>query len=103
MSVLVWLSLLTLCVATYVAALKLSLMRFSRSVLEKRLTDRGQDELCTWLLAREADAKVAIPCHFWTFAEHNGDPGRFIEACKEEAPDVKVELMGQGGCYIYGK
>ena len=54
-------------------------------------------------LARDAEAKVAIPCHFWTFAEHNGDPGKFIEACRQITPEVKVELIVQGGCYVYGK
>jgi len=53
-------------------------------------------------LTRDAGARVAIPCHFWTFAEHNGDPGKFVEACKEIAPDVRVELIRQGGCYVYG-
>jgi len=53
------------------------------------------------LLTRDVQAKVAIPCHFWTFAEHNGDPLSFIEACKKEVPGVKVVLIKQGDCYIY--
>jgi len=55
------------------------------------------------LLTRDVHAKVAIPCHFWTFAEHNGDPLSFVEACRKEAPQVKAVLIKQGGCYIYGK
>lgn len=54
------------------------------------------------LLTRNVCAKVAIPCHFWTFAEHNGDPLAFLEACKRETPEVKVVLMKQGECYICG-
>ena len=55
------------------------------------------------LLTRNVCAKVTIPCHFWTFAEHNGDPLAFLEACKRETPEGKVVLIKQGGCYIYGK
>ena len=54
------------------------------------------------LLTRDVHAKVAIPCHFWTFAEHNGDPLAFLEACKRETPEAKVVLMKQGECYLCG-
>lgn len=53
------------------------------------------------LLTRDTKVKVAIPCHFWTFIEHNGDPKSFVEACRDKALRAKVILMRQGGYYIY--
>jgi L-ascorbate 6-phosphate lactonase len=41
---------------------------------------------------------VAVPCHYWNFAEHGGDPHRYMEAMKAEAPGVSAELMPMGGC-----
>jgi L-ascorbate 6-phosphate lactonase len=52
-------------------------------------------------LAHDASARVAIPCHFWMFAEHNGNPMQFLQACKEHAPEVKALLLSQGERYIY--
>ena len=54
-------------------------------------------------LARDAHAKVAIPCHFWMFAEHYGNPAEFLQACKEFAPLVCPVLMTQGERFIYQK
>jgi L-ascorbate 6-phosphate lactonase len=54
-------------------------------------------------LANDAGAKVAIPCHFWMFVEHNGDPAQFMEACKEHAPNVQPRLMSQGELLVYKK
>lgn len=52
-------------------------------------------------LAHDAGAKVAIPSHFWMFAEHNGNPMQFIKACQEYAPEVKVVLLSQGERLMY--
>lgn len=38
-----------------------------------------------------------VPCHFWNFAEHGGDPGRFMEEMKRTAPDIPYTLMPMGG------
>jgi L-ascorbate 6-phosphate lactonase len=54
-------------------------------------------------LAHAAGVKVAIPCHFWTFAEHHGDPGEFLDACKQFAPEVKPLLMAQGELFVATK
>lgn len=54
-------------------------------------------------LAHAARARIAIPCHFWMFVEHNGDPARFMEACKEHAPGVTALLMSQGELFVYRK
>ena len=40
--------------------------------------------------------KLAVPCHFWNFAEHGGNPGVFQEKMKELAPDCAYVLMRQG-------
>lgn len=39
---------------------------------------------------------LAIPCHYWNFAEHGGDPGKFQEAMKRTSPDQAYCLMRQG-------
>lgn len=54
-------------------------------------------------LAHDAHAKVAIPCHFWMFAEHGGSPAQFLDACKELAPGVEPHLMAQGELLVYQK
>jgi L-ascorbate 6-phosphate lactonase len=53
-------------------------------------------------LTRDAGARVAIPCHFWMFAEHGGDPAAFRAVCARTAPGTRVVLMTQGGCYLHG-
>ena len=40
--------------------------------------------------------KLAVPCHYWNFAEHGGNPALFCEAMKSYAPDVKYLMMRQG-------
>ncbi len=48
-------------------------------------------------MAGEAGARIAIPCHFWTFAEQGaGDPLGFITACQRFAPAVKALLLSPG-------
>ncbi len=54
-------------------------------------------------LAHDAGVKVVIPCHYWMFAEHNGNPAEFMEACKLYAPEVKAQLMSQGELFEYQK
>jgi len=54
-------------------------------------------------LAHDAHARVAIPCHFWMFAEHGGSPAQFLDACQEFAPEVRPHLMTQGELLIYRK
>ena len=39
---------------------------------------------------------LAVPCHFWNFAEHGGDPGKFQKHMAEIAPDAAYRLMRQG-------
>jgi len=40
--------------------------------------------------------KLAVPCHYWNFAEHGGNPGVFKEQMANIAPDCLYLLMRQG-------
>ncbi len=40
--------------------------------------------------------QVVVPCHFWMFMEHGGDPAAFVAACKKECPAVAVRLLSPG-------
>lgn len=40
--------------------------------------------------------RVVIPCHFWMFKEHNGDPQRFADACEKQCPDIPVRFLTPG-------
>jgi L-ascorbate 6-phosphate lactonase len=49
------------------------------------------------MLVRQAAPRMAIPCHYWTFAEQGaGDPGGFLHACGQFAPKVKALLLKPG-------
>jgi len=52
-------------------------------------------------LTRDSCAKTLIPCHFWTFAEHRGDPQKCREQAAKLAPETKVLLLCQGEIYTY--
>ena len=41
-------------------------------------------------------AKVCVPCHFWTFPLHHGDPQQIIDAMSAEAPGCELRLLCQG-------
>lgn len=44
--------------------------------------------------------KVCIPCHFWTFPLHHGDPQQIITSIGEEAPQCELVLLCQGESYL---
>ena len=46
--------------------------------------------------AIDAGAKIAIPCHFWTFVEHRGDPLVFVNYLEENSESCKPQCMQQG-------
>lgn len=56
-------------------------------------------------LVQQAMPRIAIPCHFWTFAEQGpGDPGGFIQACRHFAPKVNSMLLRPGeGLTVKGR
>ena len=41
-------------------------------------------------------AELTIPCHYWNFAEHGGDPALFAETMKTQYPDLSYLLMRPG-------
>lgn len=47
-------------------------------------------------LTAKAGSRVVIPCHFWMFKEHNGDPESFVSACAELCPLVELHLLTPG-------
>ncbi|HAK96781.1 MAG TPA: hypothetical protein DCM87_17765, partial [Planctomycetes bacterium] len=40
--------------------------------------------------------RLAVPCHFWMFKEHGGDPEAFVRACAELCPGVEVRFVTPG-------
>ncbi|HOZ47650.1 MAG TPA: MBL fold metallo-hydrolase [Candidatus Hydrogenedentes bacterium] len=40
--------------------------------------------------------RVVVPCHFWMFKEHNGDPEAFVQACARRCPSIPVRLLTPG-------
>ena len=40
--------------------------------------------------------EIAIPCHYWNFAEHGGNPNIFAENMKSENPEIDYYLMRAG-------
>jgi L-ascorbate 6-phosphate lactonase len=47
-------------------------------------------------LAAEVRPQVVIPCHFWMFPEHGGDPAAFLHACRHLCPGVQVVILSPG-------
>ncbi|MBR2572589.1 MAG: MBL fold metallo-hydrolase [Clostridia bacterium] len=48
-------------------------------------------------------AKVCVPCHFWTFPLHRGDPQQIIEAIGGYAPECELKLLCQGEGVLLGE
>lgn len=40
--------------------------------------------------------KLTVPCHFWNFAEHGGDPNKFTEEMKNRNLNFKLMRIGEG-------
>ena len=55
------------------------------------------------MLAAQTKAQITIPCHFWTFARHQGSPHDFQMEMNYVAPDLHSYIMAQGECIIYSK
>jgi len=39
---------------------------------------------------------LTIPCHYWNFAEHGGDPFAFMNGMKNDHPDLPYLMMRPG-------
>jgi len=46
--------------------------------------------------AGKLGSKICVPCHFWTFPLHHGDPQQIIDSIAEKAPDCELKLLCQG-------
>lgn len=40
--------------------------------------------------------KLTVPCHFWNFAEHGGNPAIFAEEMKKRKLNYEIMYMGEG-------
>lgn len=52
-------------------------------------------------LVRDTGAKYAIPCHYWTFAVHGGNPQEFDDIMKAEVPGCRAIFLRQGEAFSY--
>lgn len=48
------------------------------------------------MLASKCEARIAIPSHFWLFAEHGGCPATFRDSLKVHAPSTVLLLLTPG-------
>jgi len=52
--------------------------------------------------AKIIKSEITIPCHFWTFLEHDfGSPRNFVEDMKKFYPEGKVKILKYGECLIF--
>jgi len=51
-------------------------------------------------VANQIGAKIAVPCHFWTFIEHGGDLKQFEHSMKLLSPNCQSYFMHQGECMV---
>lgn len=54
-------------------------------------------------IAESVHTDMVIPCHYWLFKEHGGDPGAFIESCSKIAPSVRPVVLAVGEGIVYQK
>lgn len=54
-------------------------------------------------LATDTGAEIVIPCHFWTFKEHGGNPQEFADIMKNNGMDDRVRFLAQGEVFVYGR
>ena len=40
--------------------------------------------------------RLVIPCHYWMFMEHGGDPASFLKSCALACPQVSAKLLSPG-------
>lgn len=52
------------------------------------------------LTARALAPALVIPCHYWNFAEHGGNPGVFQAGMRQMLPQQPFRLMQQGEIVI---
>lgn len=58
------------------------------------------DSLQAAQYANMLKCKICIPCHFWTFPIHRGDPQILLDCIADEAPGCQVRVLCQGEAYL---
>lgn len=53
------------------------------------------------MMTQAAKPRIVVPCHFWTFVEHGGDPAGFLYACGSFCPDTRVVFLTPGEGMTY--
>lgn len=56
----------------------------------------NMSELDAVELCEKIQPRVVIPCHYWNFAEHGGDPGVFTMQLKKRLPYQNYIVMAMG-------
>jgi L-ascorbate 6-phosphate lactonase len=54
-------------------------------------------------LAKDCSAKAVIPCHFWTFTEHLGNPQEFKDKAAQVSPKLTVIMLCQGEIITFSR
>ena len=47
-------------------------------------------------VVKALEPKLAVPCHYWNFAQHYGSPYEFMCEMEKNCPDIPYTLMRQG-------
>jgi len=55
------------------------------------------------LMTSLVNPQAVIPSHFWMFVEQNGEPGTFLDRCKQLAPETEAVLMKPGEELLFKK
>ena len=50
--------------------------------------------------AGKLGCKICVPCHFWTFPLHHGDPQQILDSIGEKAPGCELKLLCQGEGFV---
>ncbi|MGD9160049.1 MAG: MBL fold metallo-hydrolase [Desulfobacteraceae bacterium] len=51
-------------------------------------------------LCEKIKPELIIPCHYWNFGEHHGDPGLFVSILQEQIPNQNYYIMRMGESII---
>ncbi len=67
---------------------------FAALPINGKFGNMNEEEAAT--IAKKIASKMTVPCHYWNFAEHGGNPAEFIKHANEIC--IPFTLMRQGEC-----